>query len=354
MSQWESYSRSVAGRRESNEDEVLLLPLGSDGYFMAVADGMGGIKGGEIASAIVLKFAGEFLTRRFKKPVRPEQLKRIIRDLYAGADDAVRREQTSNPQLAGMGTTLACVLIKGTKYVVANIGDSRVYRCTQSAFEQLTVDHTYVQDMMTRSGVRPDARLVENFGHVVTRSIQGGKDRPDIFPREDRTFSLAEGEGFLLCSDGLISDKSADQQAPLEILFRTTTGLQEAAEKMVDSALEAGSTDNISVVLATWGAFQRSQAQTEVMPDPQTTVTLKAVPPARKPLYFIRSPRIVALVVLAALALLLAVIVCASDGSEENSGDPSIDHQTQSRENPSYVKNRDANSRLDPNSRNNR
>lgn len=354
MSQWESYSHSVAGRRESNEDEVLALPLGSEGYFIAVADGMGGIKGGEVASAIVLNFAREFLTRRFKKPVRPEQLKKIIRDLYAGADAAVRKEQTSSPHLAGMGTTLACILVQGTKYVVANIGDSRVYRCSQGAFEQLTVDHTYVQDMMTRSGVRPDARLVEHFGHVVTRSIQGGKDKPDIFPREDRTFALADGEGFLLCSDGLISDKSADQQAPLEALFRTTTGLQEAAEKMVEAALDAGSTDNISVVLATWGAFQRSQTQPEVTPDPQTTVTLKAVPPARKPMSFARSPRIVALVVLAALALLLAVIVCASDGSEGSTGDPGIENRTHVQKKPSYGKDRDANSRLDSNSRNNR
>jgi PPM family protein phosphatase len=354
MSQWESYSHSVAGRRERNEDEVLLLPLGSEGYFMAVADGMGGIKGGEIASAIVLTFAREFLTRRFKKPVRPEQLKKIVRELYAGADAAVKREQTAHPHLAGMGTTLACVLVQGTKYVVANIGDSRVYRCTPEEFEQLTVDHTYVQDMMTRSGVKPDARLVENFGHVVTRSIQGAKDKPDIFPREDRTFTLAEGEGFLLCSDGLISDKSADQQVQLEVLFRTTQGLQEASENMVNSALEAGSTDNISVVLATFGAFRRSQSHPEVAPDPQTTVTLKAVAPVRKPMSFARSPRIIALVALAILALVLGVIVWASDGSEESPGEPTIEKQTHGRVKPSHGKTEEANSRLDSNSRNNR
>ncbi len=253
MGVWETHSDSVAGRRERNEDQVLVLPLPGGAFFLAVADGMGGIRGGEIASAAVLDAARDFLLRRFAAPVRSIQLKKITRELFAFADGVIRAKQTEFPQLAGMGTTLACLLAQGSRYVVGNIGDSRIYRLRGGRLTQITTDHTYVQEMITKTGTKPDPGIVRKFGHVVTRSIEGSKEKPDLFPADAKFFTLADGDGFLLCSDGLIIDKTLDHASALEVHFNKSSALIEAAARMVSFALEAGSSDNISVVLARWG-----------------------------------------------------------------------------------------------------
>lgn len=237
---------------------MLTLPLGNGGYFLAVADGMGGIRGGEIASATALEAAREFLTRRFSAPVRTDQLKKMVRELYAAADDSIRTKQKENPHLAGMGTTLSCLLALKNKYVVGNIGDSRIYQLRHGHLSQITTDHTYVQEMIAKTGARPDPGIVKRFGHVVTRSIEGGREKPDLFPRDRKFFTLEDGDGFLLCSDGLIIDKSSDHSSFFETQFPDDGNLKEAAERMVMRALDGGSTDNVSVVLATWGRIPRT------------------------------------------------------------------------------------------------
>jgi protein phosphatase len=325
MSEWEAYSHSVAGRRDSNEDEMLILSLGEDGFFHGVADGMGGFKGGDVASAIVLKYAKEYLTDRFARPVRADQLKKILRELYAGADAAVRKEQKNNPQLAGMGTTLACILAKGDKYVVGNIGDSRVYCFSSGELTQLTEDHTYVQDMIRKTGIKPDAGVLKHYGHVVTRSIEGSKDVPDLFPTDDQWFTLRDGDSFILCSDGLIIDKTADPVSVFAGLLVGTATLKEAAEGMVSYALNAGSSDNISVVLATWGNLQRRQLQT---PEPEgegsgVVGALKPGPPLWKKLLGSLSPAVIAIVALALLALVLAFAL-RSFGQPEGESDDAL------------------------------
>jgi protein phosphatase len=282
---------------------VLILPLADGGYFLAVADGMGGIKGGEVASATVLEVARNFLTRRFSSPVRPDQLKKILRELYAAADAAIRRAQKENPHLAGMGTTLACLLAKGGRFVVGNIGDSRIYRLTEGHLTQMTTDHTYVQEMITKTGLKPDAGLVKKFGHVVTRSIEGGKEKPDLFPGDKKFLTLKDGDGFLVCSDGLIIDKSADHESSLEAHFKESASLQEAAERMVSFALDAGSSDNVSVVLATWGHFQRSEEKGEGPSSRQESGTARDARPTNGKYALLGSRTFISLMLVALLAL---------------------------------------------------
>jgi protein phosphatase len=323
MTRWDAYSYSVAGRRDSNEDEILILPLGEDAYFHGVADGMGGFKGGDVASAIVLNYAKEFLTARFARAVRPDQLKKILRELYDGADAAVHKEQKTNPQLAGMGTTLACILAKGNKYVVGNIGDSRVYQLFGGQLSQVTEDHTYVQDMVRKTGIKPDAGVLKRYGHVVTRSIEGSKDEPDLFPAHDKWFTLKDGDGFLLCSDGLIIDKTADPESALARLFVETTSLGEAAQGMVTFALNAGSSDNISVVLATWGEFQRTSAQTgePAVGGRESLAPVDAGTPPWRKWCASHTPTVISIVVLAVLALVLAFALRSFGQSEGESAD---------------------------------
>jgi PPM family protein phosphatase len=328
MPQWDTYSASVAGRRETNEDGVLILPLGEAGYFIAVADGMGGVKGGEVASAVVLDFAREFLTSRFARPVRADQLKKILRGLYAGADAAVSKAQKANPMLAGMGTTLACLLAHGDRYVVGNIGDGRVYRSTGGVLTLLTKDHTYVQEMISTSGTKPDSGVIKKFGHVLTRSIEGGKDKPDIFPLHDKWFTLNESEGFLLCSDGLILDKGADHESSLESLFVGTRSLKEAAERMVAFALDAGSTDNISVALATWGTFQRSPESAGEPAGRKAPGSIPVLRSTRSKRPVPVTPTLLSLIILAVLALVALLVLRSFGHSERGSGNSRVGRQS--------------------------
>jgi serine/threonine protein phosphatase PrpC len=320
---WEAYSHTVAGRRESNEDGVLILPLGDDGYFFAVADGMGGIKGGEVASATVLDVAQEFLNRRFSSAVRADQLKKILRELYAAADAAVLKKQKENPLLAGMGTTLTCLLAKGDKFVIGNIGDSRIYRLTDARLTQITTDHTYVQEMITKTGLKPDAGLVKKFGHVVTRSIEGGKEKPDLFPGEKKFLTLKDGDGFLVCSDGLIIDKSADEESTLEEYFKEGASLQEAAERMVSFALDAGSSDNVSVVLATWGQFQRLPEKGKDSASKQVSTETRDAQSAQQTPSLLRSKAFISVLLFALLALVI-IAAWRSLGQEEAVGEETV------------------------------
>jgi hypothetical protein len=176
--------------------------------------------------------------------------------------------------------------------------------------------------MINTSGVTPDARLVEHYGHVVTRSIQGGKDTPDLFPRNEKWSTIAEGEGFLLCSDGLIGDKSVVQQPALDRYFVGTDDLKKAAETMISSALDEGSTDNISVVLATWGEFHRTPGQPPHTEDSPTTVEMLPVKTRPSTSASSFSPAFLTLVGIALLALLTIFVLCPFISSEAVTGNP--------------------------------
>jgi hypothetical protein len=151
---------------------------------------------------------------------------------------------------------------------------------------------------------------------VVTRSIEGGKEKPDIFPREGKCFTLEEGDGFLLCSDGLIIDKSADQESSLERIFIESAGLKEAGGRMISFALDAGSSDNVSVVLATWGAFPRIPGKVEDSPPRQTTGAIQSALPAGGKRTILFSRAFISLIVLALVALVVFV-AWRSFGQEE-------------------------------------
>jgi protein phosphatase len=201
--------------------------------------------------------------------------------------------------------------------VVANVGDSRVFRLASGGLERLTVDHTYIQDMITRTGVKPDPALLRQFGHVLTRSLQGNSDKPDIYPAKERWFTLEEGDGFLLCSDGLILDKVADHEPALEQILRESQSLAHGAEAMVSSVLAAGSSDNISVVLARW-----SSAEENALPPVEPAIPDTAVEPKEEEVVAAHTPpgfrrlMVVALLLFlcAAAAVVFGVHSCAGPG----------------------------------------
>jgi protein phosphatase len=257
MAALEFHQDSFVGRRSINEDSCLALSLNGGGTFLAVADGMGGVAGGEVASALVLERVRSFLESVFVSDVKPEGLVEILKETYRLSQEVIRHETKTRSALEGMGTTLSCVLVKSDSFVVGNVGDSRVYLFRENTVSQMTEDHTHIQEFQRATGRRADPEMLLAYGHVLTKSIDGGTEKPDIFPADKPFWRLREGDALLLCSDGLITDKTETTYDHWNQHIFGTADLRTAAQHLITEAFDAGSTDNISVVLATYGSVER-------------------------------------------------------------------------------------------------
>jgi protein phosphatase len=219
-------------RRRINEDSYLAAaPL------FLVADGMGGHNAGEIASAaVVAEFAG--LTGR-------ESL--TIDDLHAAVASARRRVAALPPGAgAGAGTTLSGVVVAdvdGEGYWLAvNLGDSRTYRLSDGHLEQVSVDHSVVQELVDSGQLAADAAQRDSRRNVITRAIGAGSDaEPDywLIPAED-------GDRILVCSDGLSGELEQDA---IHAILLAEGDPQAAATRLVHEAMVRGGRDNITAIV---------------------------------------------------------------------------------------------------------
>ena len=218
--------------RATNEDSILNV---SPVYM--VADGMGGHNAGEVASAIAVE---EFEKLTIQENVTVEQLGEALRSA------ATRIGELGGESTLGAGTTVAVVatmVLDGVGYwVVLNLGDSRVYRLSGDIFEQVSVDHSVVQELMDRGELTPAQAKVHPYRHMVTRALGAGPESdPDywLIPAE-------VGDRMLICSDGLTGEVD---DPGIEQLLRRPTDVRTLSHELVGRALDAGGHDNISVVL---------------------------------------------------------------------------------------------------------
>jgi serine/threonine protein phosphatase PrpC len=218
--------------RATNEDSILEA---SPVYL--VADGMGGHNAGEVASAIAVE---EFEKLTIQENVTVEQLGEALRSA------ARRIGELGGDSTAGAGTTVAVVatmVLDGVGYwVVLNLGDSRVYRLSGEIFEQVSVDHSVVQELMDRGELTADQARVHPYRHMVTRALGAG-------PESDPDYWLIPAEAddrMLVCSDGLTGEVT---DAVIERVLRSPADVRTVCEDLVRLALDGGGHDNISVVL---------------------------------------------------------------------------------------------------------
>jgi len=249
--------KSIQGRRDYQQDRVLFRSE-NDCFIAAVADGMGGYSGGEIASQIVV----DVCARRFEvfsSAPDPEGIERMILEIVAESRDQIRKKSEEKEELKSMGTTLTIAAGRGAEYVVGNIGDSRTYLVTGSRIEQLTKDNSFVQEYKEKySGEEMDEAVLRNVSNALTRSLSGTDYEADVYPGGNRRFTIGEGDVLLLCSDGLIVDKIGDVGPRLLKLTRESGSPAKAANALIDWAYVNGSTDNISVILAYPGEWVTS------------------------------------------------------------------------------------------------
>jgi protein phosphatase len=234
------------GRRTNNEDNLLIEKLGEINgkpvIFAAVADGMGGMAAGEIASAItirVLKENLEFLFSEVNNWNDPN-FSQIFIDLFHHANSKIYQHSISNPETDGMGTTLVAVLLYGNQYVTANVGDSRAYIVNRQECLQITTDHNIASEE-NKWGI--DSSIVNMYSSGVTRSL-GNEHQPevDVFPISN----IFNDDFLLLASDGFHGFITNDE-------IREEIEKCNITEKLVQNlamhAFDNGSDDNITVAL---------------------------------------------------------------------------------------------------------
>jgi len=225
--------------RINNEDSISTLPeLG----IAILADGMGGHQAGEVASSMAVEMIKQFYSDADMpngKDAKEDSLLEAI-DL---ANTAVFELSQERPECAGMGTTIVVSQFVDGRIITAHVGDSRLYRLRDSEFEQVTKDHSVVQELVSRGFMSPEEASSSMNKNLVTRALGiEATVEPDLV--QD---AYQAGDVYLLCSDGLsdVVDDTTIEQTLTEHLH----SLDEAAQKLVDVANEAGGPDNISVVL---------------------------------------------------------------------------------------------------------
>jgi len=246
-------ARSDVGRVRAKNDDSAYVGR----HLAVVADGMGGHAGGDVASAATVldmihldhdDYDGDAGT--------------VLADEIQTANSLLSELVHINPKLAGMGTTVTALLLAEGKLHFAHIGDSRAYRLRDGEFEQVSVDHTFVQRLIDEGRLRPEEAETHPHKNVLMRVLGDVDASPEL---DLDTLAVQAGERWLLCSDGL----NYVAGHVVERTVRETKDLNECAERLVELTLEAGAPDNVTVVVLDIG---------EQMPDDVRTAAVDVVP----------------------------------------------------------------------------
>jgi serine/threonine protein phosphatase PrpC len=242
--------------RERNEDSFLANPP-----LFAVADGMGGHRGGAVASELALERVDELNGTG----------KASLGDMVRAANRAVFERSMTDRAVTGMGTTLTAVTVDDDGVHLAHVGDSRAYLLRAGALRQLTDDHTLVNRMVQAGEITRDEADVHPHRNVVTRAL-GTEPDVDV---DERDIPVIEGDRVVLCSDGLTGMVNEPQ---IQAILEATPNPQEAADRLIKAANRAGGVDNITVVVldihegagSPDDAPARMSSSTATRPSPQT------------------------------------------------------------------------------------
>ena len=236
-----SFAGSDVGRMRSGNE---------DSYFcgqtvFAVADGLGGHQGGEVASATAVEPLARLDGRELPDPgAAAEALATAIRE----ANQAILDRAAGDPALYGMGTTVTAAAVAADGHIqLAHVGDSRAYLLREDALDQLTTDHTVVGELVRRGRLTPEQAAIHPERSILTRAVGLDPRVPVDLPDP---LALRSGDQLLLCSDGLTEAVGDDQIA--ELLSSAPDG-DAACRSLIDAANAAGGPDNITVVLVRVG-----------------------------------------------------------------------------------------------------
>jgi len=229
--------------RENNEDSVT---VDEDARLAILADGMGGYNAGEIASGMATTFIKSELGRWLSQAGRNANVREVRRAMEICVDNANRsifNAANSNPQYSGMGTTLVLGVFSDGRLILGHIGDSRCYRLRGAQIEQITKDHSLLQEQMDAGLITPEQAATSTNKNLVTRAL-GVEDAVLLEVNEHK---VEQGDIYMMCSDGL-SDM-VDDEGIAKILAQDVP-LEQKVAMLIDAANANGGRDNISVLVA--------------------------------------------------------------------------------------------------------
>ncbi|MFP3580941.1 PP2C family serine/threonine-protein phosphatase [Arthrobacter sp. fls2-241-R2A-200] len=258
-------ARSDVGRIRSKNDDSAYVGR----HLAVVADGMGGHAGGDVASAsTVLDMI------HLDHDDYPEGADTVLADEIQTANSLLSELVHQNPKLSGMGTTVTALLLEDRKLHFAHIGDSRAYRLRNKTFEQVSVDHTFVQRLIDEGRLRPEEAETHPHKNVLMRVLGDVDASPEL---DLDVLDVEPGERWLLCSDGL----NYVAGHVVERTVRETPDLRECAELLVNLTLEAGAPDNVTVVMLEIVEETDDDANTaavDVVPAPAVAAVIEPKP----------------------------------------------------------------------------
>ena len=241
--QLEFFSATDTGRsRTNNEDSVAVDTTSS---LIVLADGMGGYNAGEVASNMATIFISTELGRwlvEASATATDADVRRAMDICVDNANRAIYNAANSNPQYAGMGTTLVVGVFRDNRLLLGHVGDSRGYRMRGGQLARITHDHSLLQEQIDAGLITEEQAAFSANKNLVTRAV--GVE-PDV-QLESRLHEMLPGDLVLLCSDGL-SDMLDDDH--IATLLQSCDSIEAAARTLIDAANEAGGKDNIAVIL---------------------------------------------------------------------------------------------------------
>lgn len=237
--------------RHTNQDVYVTQTFpGLHAALLVICDGMGGAQAGNIASSLALEKFMESVRAEIKLDMSDTYIEDMLRVAAQYANRCVHELSIDQPALRGMGTTLVAALVQNNRAVIINIGDSRAYILRENALEQLTEDHSFVQEMVRKGQLTPEQARMHPHKNLITRAVGA-----DAFADSDLfRCSITHADTLLLCSDGLTG--MVDDPEIVQIIENAPT-LQQAAHELIHRACENGGLDNITVILFRYDGFAK-------------------------------------------------------------------------------------------------
>jgi len=227
---------SDRGRKRNSNEDAFGFSV-ERGVFL-VCDGMGGAAAGEVASSLAV----EELLRNLSARPPAEPIPMVATQAVIAANEAIFSRSERNEQLSGMGTTMVCLVVEASHVWVVNVGDSRAYRVRNRMLQQITLDHSLVEEQVRLGRMTEAEALRSPLRNVITRALgTQSQVTPDIFE-----LVAEHGDLFLLCSDGLTRELT---DPDIESLLCLDLPLDELCNRLVAAANKAGGGDNITCLL---------------------------------------------------------------------------------------------------------
>lgn len=235
------FGKTDTGRvRPNNQDSYVCGRLFADTVFAVVCDGMGGANGGNVASAMAIDILSHRIVDGFREGMNENSVRNLLESAIAAANTEIYDASMADPELRGMGTTVVAAIVSAGRVHIAHVGDSRAYLLADGRIEQITRDHSIVQQMVEKGQLTEAEAKNHPRKHFITRAL--GVE--DTVTCDYTDFLFPENGVLLICTDGLTNMVEADYIYGIV----AKAGAEQAVPLLLDAANEAGGNDNITVV----------------------------------------------------------------------------------------------------------